>query len=154
VVGDLLLLQGTGGLDMHLEDRDVRVIDRPELTRRHAVPLGPGARPALVALTAIVMLPATGAAPPAPAGLLAAGALVVSGVLSIEQAYRGINWTTVILVAGMIPLSTAMGESGAAKRLANGLVDVVGEAGPRTLLLGLVVLVFVLGQLISNMARR
>jgi di/tricarboxylate transporter len=58
----------------------------------------------------------------------------------------------VILVAGMIPLSTAMTESGAANRLADGLVDFVGDAGPRALLLGLVVLVFVLGQLISNMA--
>jgi di/tricarboxylate transporter len=73
-------------------------------------------------------------------------------VLSVEQAYRGIDWTTVILVAGMIPLSTAMTSSGAAERLADGLVDVVGDAGPRALLVGLVVLVFVLGQLISNMA--
>ena len=79
-------------------------------------------------------------------------ALVVSGALSTEQAYRGISWTTVILVAGMIPLATAMTESGAAEQLANGLVDVVGDAGPRALLLGLVVLVFALGQLISNMA--
>jgi di/tricarboxylate transporter len=77
---------------------------------------------------------------------------VVSGVLSIEQAYRGIGWTTVILVAGMIPLSTAMSETGAAGRLADGLVDAVGDAGPRVLLLGLVLLVFALGQLISNMA--
>jgi di/tricarboxylate transporter len=100
----------------------------------------------------MVILLATGAVPPAVAGLLAAGALVVSAVLSIEQAYRGISWTTVILVAGMIPLSTAMSESGAAERLATALVDVVGEAGPRALLFGLVLLVFALGQLISNMA--
>jgi len=77
---------------------------------------------------------------------------VLSGVLSIEQAYRGIGWTTVILVAGMIPLSTAMTQSGAAQRLADGLVDLLGDAGPRALLLGLVLLVLVLGQLISNMA--
>jgi len=73
-------------------------------------------------------------------------------VLSIEQAYRGIGWTTVILVAGMIPLATAMTATGAANKLADGLVDIVGDAGPRALLLGLVLLVFVLGQLISNMA--
>jgi di/tricarboxylate transporter len=152
-VGDTLLLQGTwGALDEHLHDPDVLVIDHPALIRRQAVPLGPGAKRALVALLAMVILLATGAVPPAVAGLLAAGALVVSRVLSTEQAYRGINWTTVILVAGMIPLATAMTESGAAERLANGLVDVVGDAGPRVLLLGLVVLVFVLGQLISNMA--
>jgi di/tricarboxylate transporter len=152
-VGDTLLLQGTWrALDEHLDDPDVLVIDHPELVRRQAVPLGPGARRALVTLAAMVILLATGAVPPAVAGLLGAGALVVSGALSTEQAYRGISWTTVILVAGMIPLATAMTESGAAERLANGLVDIVGDAGPRVLLLGLVVLVFVLGQLISNMA--
>ena len=64
----------------------------------------------------------------------------------------GDPWTTVVLVAGMLPLSTAIEESGAAKKLADGLVDVVGGAGPYALLVGLVLLVFVLGQLISNMA--
>jgi di/tricarboxylate transporter len=52
----------------------------------------------------------------------------------------------------MIPLSTAMTQTGAATTLAEGLVDVVGDAGPRALVLGLVLLTFVLGQLISNMA--
>ena len=152
-VGDTLLLQGSwSALDEHLDDPDVLVVDQPELVRRQAVPLGPGAAQATLVLAAMVVLLATGAVPPAVAGLLAAGAIVVSGVLSVEQAYRGIGWTTVILVAGMIPLSTAMTQSGAAERLADGLVDVVGDAGPHALLLGLVVIVFVLGQLISNMA--
>jgi di/tricarboxylate transporter len=152
-VGDTLLLQGTwGALGEHLDDPDVLVVDRPELVRRQAVPLGPGAKRATVVLVGMVILLATGVIPPAGAGLLAAGAIVVSGVLSIEQAYAGVAWTTVILVAGMIPLSTAMTQSGAAERLADGLVDTVGDAGPRALLLGVVVLVLVLGQLISNMA--
>jgi di/tricarboxylate transporter len=152
-VGDTLLLQGTwGALGEHLDDPDVLVVDRPELVRRQAVPLGPGAKRATVVLVGMVILLATGVIPPAAAGLLAAGAIVVSGVLSIEQAYAGVAWTTVILVAGMIPLSTAMTQSGAAERLADGLVDTVGDAGPRALLLGVVVLVLVLGQLISNMA--
>ena len=55
-----------------------------------------------------------------------------------------------ILVGGMIPLSTAMVASGAAEQLADRLVDVVGDAGPYALLLGLFVLTAVLGQLISN----
>ncbi len=42
----------------------------------------------------------------------------LSGVLTIDQAYRGIQWTTVILVGGMIPLSTAMTQTGAAAQLA------------------------------------
>jgi di/tricarboxylate transporter len=150
--GDTLLLQGTwSDLDRHLAGDEVLVVDPPELVRR-AVPLGAGAKRALVVLAAMVVLLATGAVPPAVAGLLAAGALVVGGVLSIEQAYRGISWTTVILVAGMIPLSTAMLASGAADTLADRLVSVVGDAGPHALLLGLFVFTAVLGQLISNVA--
>ena len=78
----------------------------------------------------MVALLATGIAPPAVAGLLAAGAIVLVRVLTIEQAYRGIQWTTVILVAGMLPLSTAMTQTGAAEQLADRLVDVVGTSAP------------------------
>jgi di/tricarboxylate transporter len=152
-VGDTLLLEGTwGALEQHLVDPDVLVVDDPELVRSQAVPLGPGAKRTLAILAAMVLLLATNAVPPVVAGLLAAGALVVTNVLSIERAYRGISWTTVILVAGMFPLSTAMAETGAAARLADGLVRIVGDAGPHALLLGLFVLTAVLGQLISNMA--
>jgi di/tricarboxylate transporter len=100
----------------------------------------------------MVILLATGVVPAAVAGLLAAGALILLRVLTIDQAYRGISWTTVILVGGMISLSTAMTETGAAQDLADGLVRIVGDAGPYALLLGLFVLTAVLGQLISNMA--
>lgn len=152
-VGDTLLLQGTwGALETHLDDPEILVVDRPDDVRRQAVPLGRGATRALVILAAMVVLLAANLVPPAVAGLLAACAIVVSGVLTIEQAYRGIQWTTVILIGGMIPLATAMTQTGAAESLADRIVDVVGDAGPRVLLLALVLLVFVLGQLISNTA--
>ncbi len=152
-VGDTLLLQGPWHhLEHHLDDPDVLVVDDPALIRRQAVPLGPGAAQVLVIVAGMVILLVGGLVPPAVAGLLAAGAIVLSGVLTVDQAYRGIGWTTVILVGGMIPLSTAMVSSGAAQTLADRLVDIVGDAGPRALLLGLVVLTFALGQLISNMA--
>jgi di/tricarboxylate transporter len=150
-VGDTLLLQGTwGALEYHLDDPEVLVVDPPALVRQQVVPLGPGAKRALVVLAAMVVVLATGVLPPAVAGLLAAGAVVATRVLTIEQAYRGIAWTTVILVAGMIPLSTAMTQTGAAATLADNIVAAVN--GPYGLLLGLVGLTFVLGQLISNMA--
>jgi di/tricarboxylate transporter len=152
-VGDTMVLQGSwGALEYHLDDPELLVVDQPRLVRRQAVPFGPGAKRTLVVLVAMVVLLATGAVPPAVAGLLAAGAIVVSRVLTIDQAYRGIAWTTVILVAGMIPLSTAMTETGAAHDLADALVDTIGDLGPHWLLLGIVLLTFVLGQLISNMA--
>jgi di/tricarboxylate transporter len=72
-------------------------------------------------------------------------------VLTVEQAYRAISWTTGILVA-MMPLAAAMYESGAAEPMARALVQIVGAAGPYALLVGLFLLTAVLGQLVSNMA--
>ena len=151
--GDVLLLQGSWEhLAVNLEDPDVLVVDEPRVVRRQAVPFGPGAKRTVVVVAAMVVLLATGVMPPAVAGLLAAGALILSRVVSVEQAYRGINWTTVILVAGMIPLSTAMRSSGAADKIADGLLNVIGDSGPYPLLIGLFVVIAVLGQLISNTA--
>ena len=118
--GDVLLLQGPwDALAANLDDPDVLVVDAPEVVRRQAVPFGPGARRTAVILAAMVVLLATGAVPPAVAGLLAAGALILVGGRHVDQAYRAISWTTVVLVAGMIPLSTAMQVSGAAEELAD-----------------------------------
>jgi di/tricarboxylate transporter len=152
-VGDTLLLQGTWkALDERLTDPDVLVVNSPDLVRRQAVPMGPGATPAVIILLAMVVLLATGLVPTAVAGMLAAGAVVLSGIMTVEHAYRAINWTTVIMVAAMMPLSTAMEKTGAAQLMAEQLVAAVGDLGPYALLGGLFVLTAVLGQLISNTA--
>jgi di/tricarboxylate transporter len=153
MAGDTLLLQGTwAALDENLADPEVLVVNPPETVRQQAVPMGHGAPQALAVLGAMVLLLATGLLPSVVVGLVAACALVVLGVVRVEQAYRGINWTTVILIGGMTPLSTAMSQTGAAQLLADGLVALVGDAGPYALLAGLFVLTAVLGQLISNTA--
>ena len=100
----------------------------------------------------MVFLLATALVPSAVAGLLAAGAVVLTGILTVEQSYRSIGWTTVILVAALMPLSTAMVETGAAQLMASALVDYVGDAGPYALLAGLFVMTAIMGQLISNTA--
>ena len=151
--GDTILLLGTWkALDLHLDDPDVLVVNSPELVRRQAVPLAAGAQQAIGVLVAMVVLLATGLVPPAVAGLLAAGALILMGIITVEQSYRAIDWTTVILVGAMMPLSTAMVQTGAAQKMAEGLVNVVGNSGPYALLAGLFLLTGILGQLISNTA--
>jgi di/tricarboxylate transporter len=151
--GDTLLLQGTwAALDERLAPPEVLVVNSPDLVRRQALPMGPGAKQTLLVLAAMVFLLATGIVPAVMAGLLAAGAVLIIGILSVEEVYRSVNWTTVILVGAMMPLSTAITETGAARLLADGLVGVVGAAGPRALLAGLFVLTAVLGQVISNTA--
>ncbi|MTH79269.1 SLC13 family permease [Paracoccus aestuariivivens] len=151
--GDTLLLKGTWyALETRLAQREVLVVNAPDLVRRQAVSMGPGSKTVLFALGLMVLLLATGLVPPAVAGLLAAGIILIAGVLSVEQAYRAIGWTTVILVAALMPLSTAMQVTGAAQLLADGLVYVVGDMGPYPLLAGLFILSAILGQVISNTA--
>jgi di/tricarboxylate transporter len=151
--GDTLLLQGTWkALDEHLADPDVLVVDSPELVRRQAVPMGAGAKQAIAVLLGMVILLATGLVPSVIAGLSAAFAMVLLRALTVEQAYRAINWTTIILVGAMMPLSTAMVKTGAAAAMAEALVKVVGDSGPYALVAGLFVLTAILGQLISNTA--
>ena len=152
--GDVLLLEGNwADLEEQIDaDPGVLVVDPPALVRRQAVPLGVGAKRAMAVLLAMVVLLATGAVPAAVAGLVAAVALVLSGVLTMPQAYRAISWTTVVLVGAMIPLSHAIQKTGAAEKMAHALVRIVGDAGPYALILGVFLLTAVLGQLISNMA--
>ncbi|WP_344090085.1 SLC13 family permease [Microbacterium deminutum] len=150
--GDALLLQGSwDDLTRHAESSGVLVVDSPTRLRR-SVPLGRGARRALVILAAMVALLATGIVPPAVAGLLAAGALVLTRTVAPAQAYRSISWTTVVLIAGMIPLSTAFIQTGTADLVAAWLLSLIGDASPYVALGILCVLTLVLGQLISNTA--
>ncbi|RZI94086.1 MAG: SLC13/DASS family transporter [Microbacterium sp.] len=150
--GDAVLVQGPwDALDRYAALSDVIAVTPPRSLQR-AVPLGRGARRALVILGVMVALLATGVVPPAAAGLLAAGALVVTGVLTVPQTYRAISWTTVILIAGMIPLSTAFISTGAAGVVADAVIAVIGTTSPHLALLVLCVLTMVLGQFISNVA--
>ncbi|WP_332684319.1 SLC13 family permease [Bosea sp. (in: a-proteobacteria)] len=151
--GDTILLEGSWkALDLRLDDPDVLVVNSPDLVRRQAVPMGAGAGVAVAALAGLVLMLATGIVPPAVAGITAACVLILAGTVSVEQSYRAINWTTVILVGAMMPLSTAMVQSGAAQLVADYLVALTGGAGPLVFLAGLFVLTASLGQIMSNTA--
>lgn len=151
--GDTMLLQGSWkALDTRLADPQVLVVNSPDLVRRQAVPLGAGAWGAIGVLGAMVFCLATGLVPAAVAGILSCFALVLLRVVTVDQAYRAVDWTTVILVAAMMPLSTAMVQTGAADMMADGLVAMAAGGSPTILLAGIFLLTAVLGQLISNTA--
>lgn len=151
--GDHVLLQGTWeNIDQKLADPGVLFVNSPDLVRQQVLALGLGAKRAITILALLVVLLAFGIVPSAIAGVTCASAMVLFRVLTISQAYKGIDWSTLILLGGMIPLSTAMTQSGAAYLMADHLLALVGDAGPRALLAGLFILTLVLGQLISNTA--
>ncbi len=151
--GDTLLLQGAwSALDKHTADHQVMLVDSPDAVRRQAVPLGPGAVPALAVLGAMVLMLTTNIVPAPMAAMLAAIAMVLLRVITPGQAHRSMAWQTLILVAGMIPLSLAITSTGTATMIAEGMVSAVGDSGPLLLLAAIFAVTAVLGQLISNTA--
>jgi di/tricarboxylate transporter len=78
--------------------------------------------------------------------------MVLCRVLSLDQAYQTIDWKSIFLVAGMLPLGIAMTKTGAAALLTDGLVRSLGPLGPRVLLAGLVVATVLLAQAVHSAA--
>lgn len=75
--------------------------------------------------------------------VIGAAVMVMSKCLTMEEAYRQIEWKAVFLIAGMLPLGTALDQTGAAKYIAEGVVGMVGPYGPRAVMMGLVSLTFI-----------
>ena len=75
--------------------------------------------------------------------VIGAAVMVMTKCLTMEEAYRQIEWKAVFLIAGMLPLGTALDQTGAAKFIAEGVVGMVGPYGPRAVMMGLVSLTFI-----------
>ena len=76
------------------------------------------------------------------AAVIGAALMVLFGCLSMDEAYRQIEWKAVFLIAGLLPLGTALDQTGAARMIAEGVVTFAGPFGPRAVMLGLVALTF------------
>lgn len=66
--------------------------------------------------------------------------MVMTGCLKMEEAYRAIEWKAVFLIAGMLPLGTALQKTGAANMIAESVVNSLGTFGPWGIIVGLYVL--------------
>ncbi|WP_298666262.1 SLC13 family permease [uncultured Methanofollis sp.] len=77
--------------------------------------------------------------------------MVLAGVLTIDEAYRTIDWKTVFLLAGLIPLGTAMITTGTAALIAGTVVPLVGDAHPLLLFIGVGALATLFSLLMSNL---
>lgn len=88
------------------------------------------------------------------AEILLGGALmmVLIGTMSMDQAYRAVDWRSLFLVAGMLPLGIALNKTGASELLANFFLTQLGNAGPMALLAGFVLLTVALTQIINGAA--
>jgi di/tricarboxylate transporter len=82
--------------------------------------------------------------------LIGAVVVVLSGILSMEEAYRSIEWQAIFLIAGMFAVSLAMVETGLARLLGNGMVQLVTPFGPLGLAAGAYILSAILTQLMGG----
>ncbi|SDL63055.1 SLC13 family permease [Kriegella aquimaris] len=90
--------------------------------------------------------------PGAIAALVCAGIMMLSGCVPISKAYKGISWTSVVMIAAMIPMGVALQKTGTAAMVSNGLVDYLGEIHPIALLGGIFLLTTTISQTINNSA--
>ncbi len=147
--GDSLLLQGPGHRVSDLQEGgDFLVLEPLELEQ-----LRPKKAPiAIAALVIAVLLVLFADFNISMAMVMAAVAMVLTGCLSIEEAHESIDWRTVFLVAGMLPLGMAMEETGTAQYLADIMVNTLGDFGPLALLGGIYLLAALITQAMSNAA--
>ena len=77
---------------------------------------------------------------------------VLTGCLTEKQAYASIDWVTIFLFAGMMPVSSAMNQTGAGKLIAETVVNAMGTPSPIVLTAVLFMLSCLLTQFMSNTA--
>jgi di/tricarboxylate transporter len=145
--GDMLLVQGPReAIDRLADERDlilVQEIAAPQL-RPRKLPIALAILAGVVALTVSQFLSATTAL------FLGAGAMVVTGCLTMERAYETIDWRTLFIVAGMLPLGTVMEQTGTARLVAESMLGIAGSAAPIWLLGGVFLVTMLLSEVVSN----
>lgn len=152
-LGDTLLVAGAWH-DIRLlqeERRNFIVVGLPrEMLEAQRTP-----RRALIAsgiMLAMLVLMSFDVLPAVVAVMLAAVAMLLTNSLTVEQAYGTISWQSIILLAGMLPLATALQATGGVTFIADGLASSLGRIGPVTVLAGLFLLTALFSQFISNTA--
>lgn len=85
--------------------------------------------------------------------LIGAVLMIITGCLrNMDDAYSKINFESIVLVAAMLPMATALEKTGGMTILAEGIINVLGDFGPYGVLMGIYLLTVVFGQFVSNTA--
>ncbi|MGI9265254.1 MAG: SLC13 family permease [Gammaproteobacteria bacterium] len=151
--GDSLLLHGYWSkIDaLNNYNHEFVVMDIP---REHdeVVPAYKKAPVAVGILAVMVLLTVLDVVPLVVAVLGAALAAVFTGCLSAAHAYRSIHWSSLVLVAGMMPLGDALQQTGGSAMIVEELLDVFGEARPTVMLVVIFALTALLSMVLSNTA--
>lgn len=147
--GDALLLYGPWE-NLKVLGREPDFLVLTEMAQE--IPREEKAKVALIIMTAVLSPVIMGWLPIYIAVVIGAAVMVLTRCLTMEEAYRYIEWKAVFLIAGMLPLGTALDKTGAARLLAEGVVNSLGPYGPYAVLFGLLVITFAATSIIPTAA--
>mgnify|MGYP000416338715 FL=1 len=152
--GDALLVQGEWCdiARMSREQNDWVVLGQPieqvaKVTIDRKAPVAAGIMLLMILAMIFDWIPAVMAV------IIAAVLMVFTGCLrNVEDAYRTINWESIVLIAAMMPMSLALEKTGASSGISMALVSGLGEYGPLALLAGIYFTTSLMTMFISNTA--
>ena len=155
-VGDMLLVQGEWTNLAHLtsDTSNWVVLDQPEKTADkvlldYKAPVAAAIMLLMVAMMVFDFIPVA----PVTAVIIAGLLTVFAGCFrNVEAAYKTINWESIVLIAAMMPMSTALEKTGASSLVSQTLVDSLGSMGPTALLAGIYFTTSLMTMFISNTA--
>ena len=155
-VGDMLLVQGEWTNLAHLtaDTTNWVVLDQPEKTADkvlldYKAPVAAAIMLLMIAMMVFDFIPVA----PVTAVIIAGLLTVFAGCFrNVEAAYKTINWESIVLIAAMMPVSTALEKTGASALVSQGLVDSLGTMGPTALLAGIYFTTSLMTMFISNTA--
>ena len=155
-VGDMLLVQGEWTNLAHLtaDTTNWVVLDQPEkaadkVLLDYKAPVAAAIMLLMIAMMVFDFIPVA----PVTAVIIAGLLTVFAGCFrNVEAAYKTINWESIVLIAAMMPMSTALEKTGASALVSQGLVDSLGTMGPTALLAGIYFTTSLMTMFISNTA--
>lgn len=150
--GDMLLVQGFWQNIHALKKnrKDLVVMGEPE-NMVDAMNIGKAPIAAMV-LIGMLILMVFEIVPLVTASMLAGLAMVLTGCLTMDEAYDAIDWKSIVLIAGMLPMATALEKVGLVSLIADWATTSLGNSGPIVILAGLFLLTSLFTQVLSNTA--
>lgn len=152
--GDVLLVQGTwDGLAIMSKKQTNWVVLGQPIEEAAKVTLDYKAPLAALIMVAMIVAMVTQIIPAVAAVLIAAILMVLSGCFrSVEDAYKTINWESIVLIAAMLPMSLALEKTGTSALISDSLVGGLGNYGPIVLMAGIYFTTSLMTMFISNTA--
>ena len=152
--GDILLISGKWDniASLSANRKDFVTVGQPE-KEADKVTLDKKAPIAALILIAMVLCMTFEILPSVTSVLIAAALMVITGCLkNMEEAYSYINWNSVVLIAAMLPMSTAFEKTGITRYLSESLMQGFGSMGPHIMLAAIYCFTSILSLFISNTA--